>query len=72
MEDSKVTKEQKGAFVASLVRLVRAGIAYGLPYLISWLAEQPNLVWSALGPLLQAVSRFLRGAWPEKFKWLPV
>lgn len=56
--------------LAALLRLVRAGVAMGLPILISWLTGNPDVRWAALAPVIMAVAKYLRDTY--KWEWLPV
>jgi len=54
----------------AVVRLLRAGVAYAFPIFISWLAGQADTKWAAVGPVIQAVAKYLRNVY--KWGWLPV
>ena len=61
---------QKQKILAAVMRGLRAGVAFGLPYLISWLAKNPNPKLVALGPFIMALGKYLRDSF--KLDWLPV
>ncbi len=66
------TMPQSQVIRAAVQRIIRSAIAFGLPYLISWLAQNPDPRWSALGPVIMGVGKYLRSSYPGKFDWLPV
>lgn len=54
----------------AILRGIRAAVAFGLPYLLSVLANSPNPKLIALGPVIMAVGKYLRDVF--KWEWLPV
>lgn len=62
--------DTKSTVWPAILRLIRSAVAMGLPYLISWLAGQPNVMWAGLAPLIQALAKYLRDTF--KWEWLPV
>ena len=60
----------KSPFVRALLRLLRALIAAGLPVLISYLAGHTDLRLLGLGPVIQAIAKYLRTAFG--LTWLPI
>lgn len=60
----------KKSIIPALLRGLRSAVAFGLPYLISWLAQSPNPKLVALGPILMAIGKFLRDVY--KWEWLPI
>jgi len=54
----------------ALIRGIRSAVAFGLPYLISWLSHRPDHRLMALGPLIMALGKYLRDTF--KWEWLPV
>jgi hypothetical protein len=60
----------KKNILPALIRGLRAAVAFGLPYLLSWLAKNPNPKLVALGPVLMAIGKFLRDTY--KWEWLPI
>ena len=55
---------------AVLWRAVRAAVAMGLPILISWLLQHPDMRWAGLAPVIMAIGKYLRDTY--KWDWIPV
>lgn len=66
------TQSQKAIVSAAILRALRAAIAFGLPYFISYLAKNPDVRWSGLGVIIMGIAKYLRDSYPDKFEWLPV
>jgi len=55
---------------AAILRLVRSAVAMGLPILISFLTNNPDVRWAGLAPLIMGIGKYLRDTY--KWEWLPV
>jgi len=55
---------------AAILRLVRSTVAMGLPILISFLTNNPDVRWAGLAPLIMGIGKYLRDTY--KWEWLPV
>jgi uncharacterized membrane protein YccC len=62
---------QSTSIWAAIYRALRVVVAMGLPYLISYLAGNPDPRWSALAPIIMGVAKYLRDNFPQ-LGWLPV
>jgi hypothetical protein len=56
--------------LGALLRLVRSGVAVGIPMLIQYLQGSENPALYALAPVLMALGKYLRDTF--KWEWLPV
>ena len=65
-----VTLTQKQMIWGAILRLVRSAVAFGLPYLLTVIANNPDVRIVALGPVIMAIGKYLRDAY--KLEWLPV
>jgi urea transporter len=58
------------ALKAAVLRLIRAGVAFGVPALIQYLTNSQDPKLYALAPLLMAIGKYLRDTF--KLTWIPV
>jgi uncharacterized membrane protein YccC len=62
--------EKKTAVWLAILRALRVVVAAGFPYFISWVLQNPDPRWSALGPIINGIAKYLRDVY--KWEWLPV
>lgn len=55
--------------IPALLRLARVAVAQ-IPFLITWLSGNADPKLALLGPVINAIAKYLRDAY--KWEWLPV
>ena len=56
-------------FWPAIMRLLRVVVAQ-LPFIVTWLQGNPDPKLALLGPVINAIAKYLRDAY--KWEWLPV
>jgi len=54
----------------AILRALRVSLGLGIAKFISIITQEPQLIW--LSPIINALFKYLREKYPDKFKYIPL